>query len=510
VQVLQAVAQALRIDHRWLTERVAEACIGPMCTRRDQAGLQALAEALQTPCSHMLVRCLPLTASTCLWEGSCGSQGVQAPPEDSTSFLQQMLEGAGAGSMEARLRTSTTLQCTKMELVYYAAEHMQWEDGAPQHWVEVKACLRLLHGRATGGAAAAAADAMIREVITVETAEFFLQLMGESLEEHSSSVIVTKGGRAERAPADPCQSPDGKGQQPGTAGGGNADKQPVTRTKPRQPLTSARTVVLLLWVMDEEACVHALHFISVLSLCMHEAFVGEVRVLAIQGMQKLVSTLHNHAPNMLRQVAAQIVGHLLAVLQGNVAGHQAGNASAGPTLQRMLDDEKAAATTLLHELVVNMQGVLQGNEELGEENAIAGFPPLPDDVDIPELRMVRSVRSISAPLNCTLAQHVSLRVIAWAQCVGALQGAHGVQVLKQVQAGRNFESTVTHLAHSLQQQATQVRHAALGVLSGQLAAFPKATEDLFSRQQPRVPACRCALYTLPAVCLASLQFVSLR
>ena len=67
-----------------------------------------------------------------------------------------------------------------------------------------------------------------------------------------------------------------------------------------------------------------------------------------------------------------------------------------------------------------------------------------------------------------------------------------VQVLKQVQAGRNFESTVTHLVHSLQQQATQVRHAALGVLSGQLAAFPKATEELFSQQQPCIPACRCA------------------
>lgn len=67
-----------------------------------------------------------------------------------------------------------------------------------------------------------------------------------------------------------------------------------------------------------------------------------------------------------------------------------------------------------------------------------------------------------------------------------------MQVLKQVQVGRNFEGTVTHLAHSLQQQATQVRHAALGVLSGQLAAFPKATEELFSRSQPPVPACRCA------------------
>lgn len=394
VQVLQAFTSALRIDRRWLIERASEVSIGRMCNSLDKAGLETLAEAQQMPYDHMLARSLPLTASTCLWEQISQAQEQQMADAESMSFLQQELSNSGAGSMEASLQTFTTLQCTKMELIYYAAESMQWQGGAPQQWQQLMSGLQLLQSRASGSGPSKAKNSTIREIITVETAEFFLQLMGESLEKHSSSLLVQRGSRGERdTPSNPDQSPAGKGQRPGKSTSSvGYDKQPVTRTKPRQPLTSVRTVVLLLWVMDAEACVHALHFISVLSLCMHEAFIGDVRVLAIQGMHKLVQALHSHAPNMLRQVAAQIVGHLLAVLQGNVLGQHRGSVPASPALRSLLDAEKAAATTLLHELVVNMQDVLQGNVELGEENAIAGFPPLPEDIDIPELRMVRSVR----------------------------------------------------------------------------------------------------------------------
>jgi hypothetical protein len=393
VQVLQAIAGGLRIDHRWLTERVAEASIGLMCTKQDKAGLHALAEAQQTPYGHMLARCFPLTASACLWESSRDS-GV--PSGDPLAFVEQLLVESEVGNIEVVCRTSTTLQRTKLELVYHAAEAMQWQDGIPQECKRVISCLQLLHSRATGRCAAK--DATIREMITVETAEFFLQLMGESLDEHSSTILVSKGRRMEHGLSGPWQSPAGKGSAPPSAS--NSHKQLVTKSKPRQPLALARTVVLLLWVMDVEACVHALHFISVLSLCLHSDFVGEVRVLAIQGMQKLVSTLHNHAPDMLRQVAAQIVSHLLAVLPSNLGHH-----SCPAALRRVLNEEKAAATTLLHEIVVNMKGVLMGRQELGEENALQGFPPVPDEFDIPELRTVRQVRHSHCLVYTSLIHH---------------------------------------------------------------------------------------------------------
>jgi hypothetical protein len=73
-----------------------------------------------------------------------------------------------------------------------------------------------------------------------------------------------------------------------------------------------------------------------------------------------------------------------------------------------------------------------------------------------------------------------------------LQKGSVVQTLKEAQAGRDFEGMVTHLAHSLHQQATHVRYGALTVLSGHLAAIPHQTKELFSRQEPAVPACRCA------------------
>jgi hypothetical protein len=68
-----------------------------------------------------------------------------------------------------------------------------------------------------------------------------------------------------------------------------------------------------------------------------------------------------------------------------------------------------------------------------------------------------------------------------------------MQVLENTQATRTFADRVTILVQSLNNQATPVRHAALGNLSRQIAACPQEASAMTSAHQQAIPPCRCAL-----------------
>ena len=148
-------------------------------------------------------------------------------------------------------------------------------------------------------------------------------------------------------------------------------------------------------------------------------------VQSIKGWHQLVKTLAAHAPEMLQQIAAQVMGRLLPILyikpskdahtqqtpasttavttrvsSNNSTHRTARNTStsaSSPRASSSAEDsdgaarslagrmaEQIAAIELLHELVVINGGVLG-------ENVLQRLPPLPDDIDLPELLPIRLV-----------------------------------------------------------------------------------------------------------------------
>jgi hypothetical protein len=136
-----------------------------------------------------------------------------------------------------------------------------------------------------------------------------------------------------------------------------------------------RAIILLISLLEEHVAVHTLKFMAALAAGMEGRFSGAVREQAMCGWQQLVRSLACYAQDMLRQVASQIVAHVLAVLG------EKGRGVGGDEARRR---EEAAAVDLLHELIVT-------NAEVLGTDVLATLPPLPDDILTHQLAGIRQV-----------------------------------------------------------------------------------------------------------------------
>jgi hypothetical protein len=143
----------------------------------------------------------------------------------------------------------------------------------------------------------------------------------------------------------------------------------------------------------------------------HPSRLQTVAVQAIRGWHQLVKTLADHAPDMLQQVAPQVMGRLLPILaarppttlllsglptpQDSQAPSRPSTPSQAPprrstptpdasTTRPEQRQEHLAVAALLHELVVDHSRIL------GVE-VLRGLPPLPEDIMLPQLEPVRKV-----------------------------------------------------------------------------------------------------------------------
>eukprot|EP00892_Ulva_mutabilis_P006464 jgi/Ulvmu1/418/UM001_0425.1 len=481
--LVQHVADAALVETEWLAARVAEASLGPICQQCDRRSLDAVTAALGSTPARAVKRYLPLVVSFCLWECRGNLDALRQLQAGTLTLLADVLGAGGEPPLEQILATQAVMHCTKLELIYVAASRLEWGSGGQPHEDGVHFCttlLQFLQGLQPEAAAEAGDGGAVRSLLTVETIEYFLQLLGTALTTQSQR-MVSRGGLPDVAAAGGGGAAvldagaEGGGGGGGTQGTEGHQGLVVLRSLEQKPLQTVRTVLLLQALLGGSGAVHTLQFIAVLSLCMHDVFVGPVRVAAVHGMQQLVGMLATHAPDMLQQVASQIMGHVLAVLgeqHGSVAASQTGAATlgggAGAGMEAQLQEARAAeleaAAALLQDLVVKHGKVLG-------VDVLAGLPPIPDDVDAPSLRAVRAA-------------------------------------LIKVQANWDFEDVVEHLTHSLQHQAKPIRHAALGNLHRKLAANPEDTKQVLLSVEPNTtPPCRvCAEppLTLPAKLLGVL------
>lgn len=409
MQLVQHVADAALVEPEWLAARVAEAALGPICQRCDRRSLEAVAASIGMAPARAIKRYLPLIISFCLWDCRGNLDALRQLQAGTLALLSSVLSAEGEPPLDRILGTQAVMHCTKLELIYVAASRLEWgPHGHPQadgvHFCTT--LLQFLQGLQLEAAADdAAGGAAVRSLLTVETIEYFLQLLGTALTTQSQR-MASHGPLPDGAGSPGVGAvPDASGEVAGGAGGTQGSEAHqglvVLRSLELKPLQTVRTVLLLQALLAGAGAVHTLQFIAVLSLCMHDVFVGPVRVAAIHGMQQLVDMLAARAPDMLQQVASQIMGHVLAVLgeqHGAVVGSQ-GAAGAGAGKQTQLQEarevELESAAALLQALVVR-HGKVLGTDVL------AGLPPIPDDVDVPALHAVRAVRSASSRL-CMVA-----------------------------------------------------------------------------------------------------------
>lgn len=407
--MVQLLSDAALVDTDWLAARVAEACLGVICQQCDQRSLSAVATALGSTPARAVKRYLPLIVSSCLWDCRGNIDALRQLQEGTLALLADVLAGEDEPSVDHILSTQAVMHCTKLELIYVAASRLEWTAGGRPQADVVQFCttlLQFLQGLQPEAAVdAATGDGAVRGLLTVETIEYFLQLLGTALTAQSQRMAarVTQPDRAAAAPAPAADATAALDGARGGGGGASATQGTevqqgltVLRSLEQKPLQTVRTVLLLQALLGGSGAVHTLQFIAVLSLCMHDVFVGPVRVAAVQGMQLLVDMLAAHAPDMLQQVASQIMGHVLAVLgeqhgalastDGAPPGAAAAVAGQEARLQAVRAEEVQAAAALLQELVVTHGGVLG-------TDVLAGLPPIPDDVDAPALCAVRAVRA---------------------------------------------------------------------------------------------------------------------
>ena len=376
-----------------LAQHALYACVGELCVREEQTALLALAELCHTTPAALVARHLPLIISHGLWQAGSSSQGMTAVSEGMIAFVEECLQGSGAEApedatcLDAVLSRPGVMACTKLETVYAAAHARRWRDGDEglaesvdlcRTFLETLAALESSRAGAGGGAPVATG---VRRLLSVETVEFVVQLLGSTLSHmaqgsgrrgdgHTVSQVRRRHPFLQRALLE-CKAPSIH----------NAHVQSLER----DPLQCVRAIIVVIALLGEHSKTHTLKLMAALAAGMNAAFAGAVREEAMHGWRALVRSLVAHSPDMLRQVAPQIISHLMVVLGERPAAGRGGQGA----------DELAAAEEVLHMLVVQHGGAL------GDE-VLASIPSLPESVPVArltEIQQVRAFRCVCCPIR---------------------------------------------------------------------------------------------------------------
>ena len=257
------------------------------------------------------------------------------------------------------MQSYTQIHCTKVELLYSATASSDWPADGFVATAQADRCSALLQALAdldeTAGAAQHAAGS-VRRALPVECVEFALQQFGSKLQAASGTSAAAPGSKV------------------------------ITQEMPRDAVRCLRSVALLTVLLKKEVSVHALKIMAALAGALVPDFAGTVRCQAWKAWHVLVQQLAAHAPDMLAQAAAQIVGHVLAALSPKAAQSMGAHASASIAQQSQdgSDADDQAAIALLRELIV------VNHTKLGAK-VLAALPPLPDDMYTARLAEVKQV-----------------------------------------------------------------------------------------------------------------------
>jgi hypothetical protein len=174
-----------------LAFHAVRASISLLCQRRDGATLASLAALTDTTTAVLVSHHLSLVISQGLWGSEGRSDALLAIINCMVSFLEEVLsEGSAEGSaahacrLDAALQEPGVMPCTQLEVVYAATAAKWWGGGSGPDRQTVALCNLFLTTLVTlEGGVKGRGELTGRQLLPIETVEFFLQALGAPLSE---------------------------------------------------------------------------------------------------------------------------------------------------------------------------------------------------------------------------------------------------------------------------------------------------------------------------------------
>jgi hypothetical protein len=182
-----------------LAGHAATASIGLVCQRQDKAALTSLALLSKTTPADLVSHHVTLVISQGLWDSNCQSEALLGVVNGMFGFLEGVLSEhstAHAHRLDAVLREEGVMPFTQLEVIYAATEEKRWGLGPQPCCETVEFCNTLLTTLVTlesgsDGRPCALHKPTGRQLLPIETVEFFVQLLGGTLNR-----ITSRHGRA--------------------------------------------------------------------------------------------------------------------------------------------------------------------------------------------------------------------------------------------------------------------------------------------------------------------------